>query len=91
MRSASAGTRGFVTGEGEGTAGAVGAVVSDLTVIGDLRDATAQAGHYLNNEPVDETVLALSAAGIGLSGAIIATSGVAITFKAGVSVAKLAL
>jgi len=90
MRSASAGTRGFVTGEGEGTAGAVGAVVSDLTVIGDLRDATAQAGHYLNNEPVDEVVLALSAAGIGLTGAVIATSGLAIPVKAGVSVAKLA-
>jgi hypothetical protein len=90
MRSASAGTRGFVTGEGEGTAGAVGAVVSDLTVVGDLRDATAQAGHYLNDEPVDETVLALSTAGIGLSGAMLATGGAAISLKAGVSVAKLA-
>ena len=75
MRSASAGTHGFVTGEGEGTAGAVGAVISDLTVVGDVRDATAQAGHYLNDEPVDETVLALSTAGIGLSGAVLATGG----------------
>lgn len=90
MRSASAGTRGFVTGEGEGTAGAAGAVISDLTVVGDLRDATAQAGHYFNDEPVDETILALSTAGIGLSGAMLATGGAAISLKAGVSVAKLA-
>jgi hypothetical protein len=90
MRSASAGTHGFVTGEGEGTAGAVGAVISDLTVVGDLRDATAQAGHYLNDEPVDETVLALSTAGIGLSGAVLATGGGAIALKTGVSLAKLA-
>jgi hypothetical protein len=90
MRSASAGTQGFVTGEGEGTAGAVGAVISDLTVVGDLRDTTAQAGHYLNDEPVDETVLALSTAGIGLSGAVLATGGGAIALKTGVSLAKLA-
>ena len=90
MRSASAGTHGFVTGEGEGTAGAVGAVISDLTVVGDLRDATAQAGHYLNDEPVDETVLALSTAGIGLSGAVLATGGGAVAVKTGVSLAKLA-
>jgi hypothetical protein len=90
VRSAGAGTHGFVTGEGEGTAGAVGAVISDLTVVGDLRDATAQAGHYLNNEPVDETLLALSTAGIGLSGAVLATGGGAIALKTGVSLAKLA-
>jgi len=90
MRSASAGARGFVTGAGEGTAGTVGAVVSDLTVIGDLRDATAQAGHFLKDEPVDEVVLALSSVGIGLTGAMLATGGVAMPVKAGVSVAKIA-
>src|SRR5690349_21984572 len=75
MRSASAGARGFVTGEVEGMAGTVGAVISDLTVIGDLRDATAQAEHFLNDEPVDEVVLALSAVGIGLTGAMLVTGG----------------
>ena len=90
MRSVRSGARGFVTGEGEGTAGTVGAVVSDLTVIGDLRDATAQAWHYVNDEPVDEVVLALSAVGIGLTGAMLATGGVAMPVKAGVSVAKIA-
>ena len=89
MRSASAGARGFVTGDAEGTAGTVGAVVSDLAVIGDLRDATAQAGHYLNDEPVDEAVLALSV-GIGLTGVMLATGGVAMPVKVGVSVAKIA-
>jgi hypothetical protein len=89
-RSAGAGAQGFLTGEGEGTAGTVGAVISDLTVIGDLRDATAQTGHYLNGEPVDEVVLALSAAGIGLTGAVLATGGVATPVKVGVSVAKFA-
>ncbi|EWY36508.1 hypothetical protein N825_26625 [Skermanella stibiiresistens SB22] len=90
MRSAGAGTRGFVTGDGEGTAGTVGAVLSDLTVIGDLRDATAQTGHYLRGEEVDEVMLALSAAGIGLTAATLATAGVALPVKLGVSVAKVA-
>jgi len=90
MRSASAGAHGFMTGEGESMAGTAGAVISDLTVIGDLRDATAQAEHFLNDEPVDEVMLALSAVGIGLTGAVLATGGIAIPVKVGVSIAKVA-
>jgi len=90
MRSASAGAWGFVTGEGEGTAGTVGAVVSDFTVVGDLRDAVAQTGHFLHGEPVDEVVLALSGVGIGLTAAMLATGGAAAPIKTGVSVAKVA-
>lgn len=90
LRSAAAGASGFVTGAGDSTAATVGAFVSDLTVVGDLRDAAAQTGNMLQGEPVDEVIMALSAAGIGLTAATLATGGTALPVKLGASVVKLA-
>jgi len=89
MRSARAGARGFITGEGEGMAGEVGAIISDLTVVGDLRDAGVQAKHFLTGEPVDEFVLALSGIGIGLTVVTVTSIGAALPARIGVSVAKI--
>jgi hypothetical protein len=41
---------GFVTGKGESTAGIAGAVTSDLTVIGDLRDIALEGGRMIAGE-----------------------------------------
>ncbi|UEM20509.1 hypothetical protein JL100_026090 [Skermanella mucosa] len=90
LRSATAGAAGFVTGAGDSTAGTVGAFLSDLTVVGDLRDAAAQTGNMLQGEPVDEVILALSAAGIGLTAATVASGGTALPVKIGASVVKMA-
>ena len=66
---------GFVTGSGDSTAGIAGAVTSDLTVIGDLRDIALEGGRMLAGQPYSELILGLSVVGVGVTAATIATGG----------------
>jgi hypothetical protein len=81
---------GFVTGTGESTAGLAGAVTSDLTVIGDLRDIALEGGRMIAGEEYSELILGLSVVGVGLTAATIATGGGGIVAKAGISLVKAA-
>jgi hypothetical protein len=63
---------GFVTGKGDSTAGIAGAVTSDLTVIGDLRDIALEGGKMIAGEEYSELILGLSVVGIGVTAATIA-------------------
>jgi hypothetical protein len=81
---------GFVTGKGDSNAGLAGAVTSDLTVIGDLRDITTEGTRMLSGEDYSELILGLSVVGIGITAATIATGGGGIVAKAGVSLLKAA-
>ncbi len=58
---------GAFTGRVYDTYSGIGAVSSDLTLYGDIRDLSIQAWKYLNNEKTDSIVAALSGAGIVLS------------------------
>ncbi len=81
---------GFVSGKGSSGAGVAGAVTSDFTVVGDVRDLHTEYTHYQKNEPVDELVATLSGVGIGLTALAIGTAGSAAPAKAGVSLVKMA-
>ena len=65
QRNAKKAVCGFLTGKGEDTASLAGAVASDLTLYGDLRDLSVQGYRKLKGLPVDPVLAALS--GIGLA------------------------
>ena len=48
---------GFVTGQGDTNAGLAGAVSSDLTVVGDVRDIAAEGTKMLAGEEYSELIL----------------------------------
>ena len=81
---------GFATGEGDTNAGIAGAVSSDLTVVGDVRDIAGEGGKMVAGQEYNELVLGLSVVGLGVTAATIATGGGGIVVKAGVSLFKAA-
>ncbi len=83
-------SRGFVTGEADSIPGLSGAVTSDLTVIGDVRDLSSEGGKMIAGQPYNQLILGLSVVGVGLTGATIATGGATLTGRVGVSIVKIA-
>lgn len=81
---------GFVSGKGSSGAGVAGAITSDFTVVGDVRDLHREYNHYKAEEPVDKLVATLSGVGIGLTALTIGTIGSSAPAKVGVSVVKMA-
>ncbi|MEQ1753815.1 MAG: hypothetical protein ABL973_06750 [Micropepsaceae bacterium] len=81
---------GFVTGKGDSNAGLAGAVTSDLTVIGDLRDIATEGAKMLAGQEYSDLILGLSVVGVGVTAATIATGGGGIIAKAGISLVKAA-
>jgi hypothetical protein len=81
---------GFVTGEADGTAGLAGALTSDITVVGDVRDIAGEGGKMIAGEPYSELILGLSVVGIAATAATVATGGGGVVAKAGVSMLKFA-
>ena len=81
---------GFVTGQGDSLAGLGGAITSDLTVYGDLRDITIEGGRMIAGEEYSQFILGLSAVGIAATAGTIATGGGGAMVKAGVSFVKFA-
>jgi len=81
---------GFLTGEGSDTAGFMGAITSDLTVVGDLRDIGEEGTKLVAGEDYSELILGLSVVGVAATGATIATGGGALPVKVGVSLVKIA-
>jgi hypothetical protein len=80
----------YVTGAAETPAGLAGAVVSDLTVVGDVRDILTEGGKAALGEDYSRVLLGLAAAGLAAEGAIIATGGSSLPVKAALSVLKAA-
>ncbi|MGQ4275294.1 hypothetical protein [Terrihabitans sp. B22-R8] len=81
---------GFVTGQGASVAGLAGAVTSDLTVVGDVRDIIHEGGLMLTGQPYDELMLGLATVGLAATGATVATGGMGLPAKLGISVLKVA-
>lgn len=81
---------GFFTGQGNTVAGLAGAVTSDLTVVGDVRDIIKEGSLKLAGEPYDELMLGLATVGLVATGASVATGGIGLPAKLGVSLFKVA-
>lgn len=81
---------GFVSGEGETLAGLGGAITSDLTVYGDIRDIVVEGGKMIAGEDYSAFILGLSTVGLAATAGTIATGGGGIVVKAGLSFVKFA-
>lgn len=89
-RGASDFSLGFISGEADNMVGVSGSMISDLTLVGDIRDFSTQTKHYMNDEPVDEFIYALSILGVGATVATVFSAGLATPAKTGISVLKVA-
>lgn len=90
MRNTGGFFEGFVSGEGSDTASFMGAITSDLTVVGDVRDIGSEGTKLINGEDYSQLVLGLSVVGLAATTATIATGGGALPAKIGVSLLKVA-
>ncbi len=82
--------RGLVTGETEDAASLAGTVVSDLLVIGDLRDLAREGSRLAAGQPVDELILAMAWAGPISTAGTYASGGAAAPVRVGLTVVKTA-
>ncbi len=78
--------RGFILGSGDGAAGIGCAVVSDFSVVGDLRDLARE----LPKENPNDLIVGLAAVGLALEAGMLVSLGATAPAKTGVSVAKSA-
>lgn len=81
---------GFVTGEGGDTASFMGAITSDFTVVGDVRDIGREGSKMVSGEDYSQLVLGLSVVGLAATTATVATGGGGIPARIGVSLLKVA-
>jgi len=82
--------QGFFSGDAKNQNQLIGAISSDMTLYGDLRDIKKEATNYLHNKPYDEFILGISTLGVGLSLTTFFTAGSTSTLKVGTSILKLA-
>ncbi|MBK8451847.1 MAG: hypothetical protein WAQ53_14990 [Thiofilum sp.] len=81
---------GFLDGSAESGVGVIGAITSDFTVVGDVRDLWEQYDLYTQNQPTNDLIIALAGVGVGLTAATVMSAGSASPAKMGVSVFKIA-
>jgi hypothetical protein len=82
--------RGFILGESNDVVGLAGTTLSDVLVIGDLRDAIREGSRLAVGEPADELVLGLACLGLAITAGTYATLGAAAPARVGVSAVKAA-
>ncbi len=81
---------GFWTGKGESAIGMSGSILSDMTVVGDIRDLSTEGIKFANDEKYDKVVLGVAAVGVGLSVSQLLSTGSSTPLKVGASVIKVA-
>jgi hypothetical protein len=81
---------GFVTGRPEDGASLAGTTVGDLFVFGDIRDAAREGSRWARGEEPDKLILGLASAGLAITAATYATSGLTAPVRAGLSLMKAA-
>jgi len=81
---------GFISGKSENKSSLAGSIVSDFTVVGDIRDIYKEGNRYIKNQKYNKITLYLSVIGLGLSGATIVSLGSAAPIKASASILKSA-
>jgi len=82
--------RGVVAGEHDDLSGLAGTAISDLLVIGDIRDAVREGTRFATGQEADEMVLGLACVGLAVTAGTYATVGAAAPARVGVTVVKAA-
>lgn len=90
LRAASDFGHGFVVGARDSDAAFVGALASDVSGFGDLRDLALEGRKLLGGENADETIVALSAVGLAVSAATWVSLGGGLPARGGLSAVKAA-
>jgi len=65
-------------------------MLSDMTVVGDLRDLSTEGIKLVNDENYDKVVLSIATIGVGLSASQLLSGGTSTPLKVGASVIKVA-
>ena len=81
---------GFVTGDGSDSASFAGAITSDLTVVGDVRDIGTEGTKLIAGEEFSRLTLGLSVVGLAATTATVATGGGGLPARIGISLLKVA-
>lgn len=89
-RNTSSFIQGFVTGEGNDTPAFMGAMASDFTVVGDVRDIGSEGTKLVRGEEYSKMILGLSVVGLAATTATVATGGGGLPARIGVSLLKIA-
>jgi hypothetical protein len=82
--------RGVVTGEAQDAPGLAGVAISDLFVVGDIRDALREATRLAAGEDADQVLLGLACVGLAVTAGTYASLGGAIPARVGITVLKAA-
>jgi hypothetical protein len=82
--------RGVVTGEAQDASGLAGVAISDLVVVGDIRDALREATRLAAGEDADQLVLGLACVGLAVTAGTYASVGAAVPARVGITVLKAA-
>ena len=82
--------RGLIVGESDSLVGLAGTTVSDLLVIGDVRDAVREGTRLAKGEEADELVLGLAGVGLVVTAGTYASLGTGTPARIGVSLVKAA-
>ena len=90
IRKAKEFTRGFITGKSESAASLSGSVVSDFTVVGDLRDTYKEGIKYLQGKEYDKFLLNISLLGLAITASAYVSFGATVPLKTGEAVVKTA-
>jgi hypothetical protein len=81
---------GFFSGEAEDAAGLTGAIASDLTIVGDLRDLASEGSKFTEGKPYDKLIFGMSIIGVGMSVSQFFSFGMTTPAKVGASIIKIA-
>jgi len=81
---------GFFSGEIKNSASLAGAISSDFTVVGDIRDIYKEGSNYLESKPYDSFILSLSLIGLSLSASTFISLGSTTPLKVASSTLKAA-
>lgn len=82
--------RGVVTGKAQDASGLAGVAISDLFVLGDIRDALREATRLAAGQDADQLVLGLACVGLGVTAGTYASVGAAVPARVGITVLKTA-
>jgi len=82
--------RGLIVGEADSLVGLAGTAVSDLFVIGDVRDAVREGTRLAKGEEANELILGLASVGLVVTAGTYASLGAGTPARVGVSIVKAA-
>ena len=80
----------FITGESDSMAGLAGSTISDMLIVGDIRDLSLEGQKLVLGEEYDSLIMGLAAIGVAMSASQFVSLGGTSSFKISTSIMKFA-